>query len=417
MIHVYNFLINLIVFFSPAIIISRILSKKEDPKRFLEKFAISSSRRKIGNLIWFHSVSVGELLSIVPIIKELEKKNYVSQILVTSSTLSSAKLFTKFNFKKTTHQFFPIDNNFFTNKFIDFWKPKIAFFIDSEVWPNMLKNLEKKKIPKVLLNARISNKSFKRWRLLGSFSEKIFNKIDYFFPQNLETGKFLKKLRVKKIKNLGNLKFIQNKDKNSIYKFNSKKFSNKKIWCAASTHEGEEKICIEVYKKLSEKYYDLLLIIIPRHINRLKKIEKILIKSKMNYQLHSTKKKINNQTNIYIVDTYGETDLFYKVSPYVFMGKSITKEGGQNPLEPARANCKIFYGPNVSNFSEIYDFLRKKKIAFKVQNKKSLYLALKKCLNNSKNNKKNNQLEKIGKTILKKNLIAIEKIILKYNAY
>ena len=154
MIHVYNFLINLIVFFSPAIIISRILSKKEDPKRFLEKFAISSSRRKIGNLIWFHSVSVGELLSIVPIIKELEKKNYVSQILVTSSTLSSAKLFTKFNFKKTTHQFFPIDNNFFTNKFIDFWKPKIAFFIDSEVWPNMLKNLEKKKNPKSIIKCK-----------------------------------------------------------------------------------------------------------------------------------------------------------------------------------------------------------------------------------------------------------------------
>ena len=162
MIYIYNFIINIIVLFSPIIILIRIIKKKEDPKRFLEKFTIFKKKRKSGRLIWFHTVSVGELRSIIPIIKNLEKEKKISQILITSSTLSSSNLFKNFKFEKTIHQFYPIDNNFFSKRFINYWSPNLAIFVDSEIWPNMLKNLKKKSINRILLNARISEKSFSR---------------------------------------------------------------------------------------------------------------------------------------------------------------------------------------------------------------------------------------------------------------
>ena len=167
MIYIYRFLINIIIVLSPLIILIRLLKKKEDIKRFKEKFSFFSKKRKAGKLIWFHTASVGELLSIVSLIKSIEKNKKISQILVTTTTLTSSKLFKKFKFKKTIHQFFPIDNNTFTKKFLNYWNPSIAIFVESEIWPNMIKNLEKKSIIKILLNARISKKSYKRWKLLG----------------------------------------------------------------------------------------------------------------------------------------------------------------------------------------------------------------------------------------------------------
>ena len=156
MIHIYRFLINIILILSPIIIIIRLFKKKEDIKRFKEKFTFFSKKRKKGKLIWFHAASVGELLSLVSLIQELEKNKSISQILITTTTLTSSKLFEKLKFKKTVHQFFPIDNNQLTKRFLDYWKPHIAIFIDSEIWPNMIRNLETRSITKILLNARIS---------------------------------------------------------------------------------------------------------------------------------------------------------------------------------------------------------------------------------------------------------------------
>ena len=147
MFFLYQIIASLITIISPLIIIYRVFRQKEHKKRFIEKFGITSKKRKLGKLIWFHAASVGEILSIIPIIEKFEKKNSVNQILVTSSTLSSSKVLRKFNFKKTIHQFYPIDQIFFTNNFLSYWKPSLAIFIDSEIWPCMFKNLNKKKIP------------------------------------------------------------------------------------------------------------------------------------------------------------------------------------------------------------------------------------------------------------------------------
>ena len=146
MLIIYRFAINIIFFFSPIIILIRLFKKKEDPIRWKEKLSIFTKKRAQGKLIWFHGASVGEILSIIPLVKKLENNKRIKQILITSNTLTSAKILNKIKLKKTTHQFFPIDTNYHSKKFLDYWRPSIAIFIDSEIWPNMLTNIKKKKL-------------------------------------------------------------------------------------------------------------------------------------------------------------------------------------------------------------------------------------------------------------------------------
>ena len=212
MIFIYRILINLILILSPLIILFRLLKKKEDLIRVKEKLSFFTKKRSKGKLIWFHGASVGEFQSIIPLLEKYDKSKKIDQILITSNTLSSAKIISKIKLKKITHQFFPIDNNFIVKKFISYWKPSVALFIDSEIWPNMLINLDKEKIPVVLLNARITKKSYSKWIKFKSFSKLIFNKFNLCLSSNKETVKFLKKLGTKNIKYFGNLKYSQSEN-------------------------------------------------------------------------------------------------------------------------------------------------------------------------------------------------------------
>ena len=414
MLLVYRLLINLIVIFSPLIILIRLIKKKEHLIRFKEKFTFFSKKRKQGNLVWFHGASVGELMSVIPLIEKLEKEKKIKQILVTTSTLSSAKIFTQFKFKKTIHQFFPIDTNYLSKKFLNYWKPNFVIFIDSEIWPNMITNLKEKSIYHILLNARITKKSFKRWRFLGKFSKNLFKSFNYTYPQNEQTKRYLKNLSVKKIKKLGNLKFSEGIFNSSkLVNSNLKNFlSNKRYWCAASTHEGEELIVAKVHLNLQKKMKNLVSILIPRNIQRTEKIVNIFSQLGLKTHLHSTNKKILKNTQVYIVDTYGETKTFFKICKTVFLGKSLTAEGGQNPLEPARYNCSIIHGPNVSNFYEIYNLLGKNKISFKINSENQLIkrinqLLKKKIISRHMGSK----IDKIGDKILKKTLVELKRFI------
>ena len=159
MLFLYRIVVNFIFLISPIIIIYRIIKNKEDPKRFLEKIGKFNKNNKSNNLIWLHGSSVGEILSIVPLIEKFEKKKNIKKILITSNTLSSAKIIKKLKLKKTFHQFFPLDTKFLVKKFLNHWKPKAVFFIESEIWPNMIMEIKEKNIPLVLLNARITKKS------------------------------------------------------------------------------------------------------------------------------------------------------------------------------------------------------------------------------------------------------------------
>ena len=400
----YKILINFLLLLSPIILIIRLIKGKEDYVRFKEKFGFFSKKRNYGKLIWFHGASVGEIQSIIPLIEKFEKNKKVSQILITSNTKSSSYIIKKFKFKKTVHQFFPIDCNFISKKFINYWKPSKVFFIDSEIWPNTLNNLYKMNIPIILLNGRITKKTFNRWLIFSEFAKSIFSKFTLCLSSSKESKNFLKRLGAKNVKLIGNLKYSQSENEGMNLNKNLKKFIfSRNSWCASSTHNYEEEICGKAHLILMKKYKNLLTIIIPRHINRVSSIKDQLIKMNLNVHLDEPKKKINPNTDIYLVNSYGKTKSFYKVCKNVFLGGSLIKHGGQNPLEAVRYGCNIMHGPNVSNFKEIYEFLKKKNVTNKIIDQKQLASVLNKTLKKKNVSKKIIQnLHFVGVDILNK---------------
>ena len=178
MLYIYRLFINLALIISPLIITIRLLKKKENLKRFTEKFGIIKQIRPRGKLIWFHVASIGEFQSIIPLLEKYETSKIISRILITSNTLSSSKIISEVKLKKIIHQFFPIDHNFIVKKFIEYWRPSMALFVESEIWPNMIINLKKKNIPILLINARLTKKSYKRWIKFKDLSKLLFNKFD-----------------------------------------------------------------------------------------------------------------------------------------------------------------------------------------------------------------------------------------------
>ena len=409
MLLIYQLIISLLLLISPLIIYYRIKKSKEDPKRFQEKFAVPSKKRLKGKLIWFHGASVGELLSIIPVIKNYEKNKKINQILITSSTLSSSKVLKKFKFKKTIHQFYPIDYFLFTNKFLKFWKPNLAVFIDSEIWPHMFKQIQQLNIPLALLNARLTKKTSNRWLKIRFFTKSIFKKITIAYPQNKETNAFLKKFKINKIKFIGNLKFIEShkiKQNNKLKNF-YKMFKNKKIWVASSTHNSEEKFCAKAHIELKKKLNNLLTIIIPRHIHRVPKIIEEIKKLKLNYVLHSKKVKNLKNVDLYIVDTFGETNKFHMMASSVFLGGSIINRGGQNPLEAARHGAKILHGPNTNNFKDIYKLLKVLNASKKINSSKGLAQSIQ----FKKNKTIGIKIKNIGEKILKKTIKELDYLI------
>jgi 3-deoxy-D-manno-octulosonic-acid transferase len=402
MLVIYQFFISLILFISPLIILIRLLNGKEDRKRFKEKFSIINHKSPQGKTVWFHAASVGEIMSIISILQYYEKKNEIKTILVTTSTLSSARIIENLKFTKVIHQFYPIDHFIIVKKFLDHWKPKIAIFLESEIWPRMFYEINKKNIPLILLNARLTEKSFNRWMISGSFAKEIFSLIKKTYPQNQQTKYFLKKLGVSKLEEIGNLKYVENKNENKdvLNKKILKRLAKYKVWVAASTHEGEELFSAKAHILLKEKEKNLITIIIPRHINRVDKIVNELKNLNLKVITHSSKQKKFDDIDIYIVDTFGLSKNFYQISPTVLLGKSILHKGGQNPLEASRFNSNILHGPNIDNFQDIYKHLNELRISKEIKSLNDLVskIKFKKNYTNSK------KLKKISNEIFKKTI-------------
>jgi 3-deoxy-D-manno-octulosonic-acid transferase len=402
MLVIYQFFISLILFISPLIILIRLLNGKEDRKRFKEKFSIINHKSTKGKTVWFHAASVGEIMSIISILQYYEKKNEIKTILVTTSTLSSARIIENLKFTKVIHQFYPIDHFIIVKKFLDHWKPKIAIFLESEIWPRMFYEINKKNIPLILLNARLTKKSFNRWMISGSFAKEIFSLIKKTYPQNQQTKYFLKKLGVSKLEEIGNLKYVENKNENKdvLNKKILKRLAKYKVWVAASTHEGEELFAAKAHILLKEKEKNLITIIIPRHINRVDKIVNELKNLNLKVITHSSKQKKFDDIDIYIVDTFGLSKNFYQISPTVLLGKSILHKGGQNPLEASRFNCNILHGPNIDNFQDIYKHLNELRISKEIKSLNDLVskIKFKKNYTNSK------KLKEISNEIFKKTI-------------
>ena len=413
MFFLYQLILTIIILISPALIVFRILKNKEHRYRYKEKFGFYSKRRVDGKLIWFHGASVGEILSIIPLVKNYEKDKNINQILITSSTLSSSKIIKKFKFKKTIHQFYPLDHIFITQKFLKYSKPNVSIYTESEVWPSMFNELDRKKIPLILINSRITKKSFGRWQIFSNFANQVFGKISLALPQNQETLKYLKSLKVKNIKIAGNLKYYgQENNKDQVTKSLKNKFKNFKVWCAASTHGDEEILIGKLHKRLKNREKKIITIIIPRHVNRTNSIIDTLNNLNLNCVKHSSNRKLKKNTDIYLVDSYGESSRFYSLTNICFVGGSIVNHGGQNPLEPARMGNYILNGPNVRNFREIYTFLNKLKMSSPTSNISTMEKIILKKLDTKNANQNIEKIIKIGNDILEKNLFYINKYLI-----
>ena len=386
----------------------RILKKKECPLRYKEKLGISLKTRNNGYLIWFHCSSIGELKSIFPIIDHYLKK---SQILVTTSTLGSNEVFQKkyYNTNNIIHQYAPIDSPQIIKKFFKKWKPNIIFFTESEIWPNQIFYAKNNNIPIILLNARISNKSFIKWKLIKNSMNKILNCFDLILCQSNESADYFNYFGSNNIKILGNLKFVVSEDfENKEENLNLKK---RLVFIALSTHPTEEEVCIKIHSSLKSQYPNLLTIIIPRHINRIPEIQKIIINTKLNFLIAESLDNFKNNTDILIINSYGNTKKILKTSKYVFIGGSLVDHGGQNPIEVAYNNSLIFHGPHVHNFTEIYNFLNKENIAFKINSEAELINQLKEKINDYQNKNIKEKIIRMGDEILSSTIKELDQYI------
>ena len=409
MLLLYKLLTFFFYTFLIIIIYIRKFLRKEDDKRYIEKIFLSKLPKiKKNKLIWFHAASIGEVQSIIPLIKKINENNENISFLITSVTLTSGKLIEeKFkNISNLEHRYFPLDVSFLVKNFLDFWRPDIILFVDSEIWPNFLIEIKKKGTPLILLNGRITKKTFIKWNIILKTAQKIFQNFDLCLVSNNETFNYLKKFKAKNIKFIGNLKFATEHKIDSPVTNKNNILNTKKFWCAVSTHEGEDVFCLKVHSNLKLKQKNLITIIIPRHINRAKSIGDLCKKLNLKYRILSKNDEIENEDEVIIVNSYGVVTNYLKLCKSVFIGKSIIRKlkptGGQNPIEAAKLGCKIYHGPYIYNFQEIYKLLNEYKIAEEIRDIKELSNKLDFDFNNLKNinEKKINDINYLGKEIL-----------------
>ncbi len=376
-----NFLSPLIFFY----FVLRFFFSKENRHSLLKKFGVGKIKRPKGRLVWINGVSIGEAKSGISIAREILKNNPNTTILFTTSTLTAFKLISdlKNNFIIT---FTPLDISFIVKRFIKLWKPDLTIFMESEIWPNIISELKNNNINFSILNGRISKKSYFFWKKISFFSKKVFSNINFCFVQNQESKNRFECLGVSRVKLISNLKFMNNSheiDRNEYLSL--KKILSKKIVVTLfSSHEEEELVLIDCYNYLKQEFSNLFFIIIPRHVNKKRKIMLNLKNNNINFALRSRDKNNIYKKNFYVADTYGELNLFFKLSHVAVVGGSFKKIGGHNPIEISNYNCVLFFGPEMFNFNQIKELILKKKAGFEVNNHRDLAKKISITLNNKK---------------------------------
>jgi 3-deoxy-D-manno-octulosonic-acid transferase len=350
---------------------------KEDPVRFPERLGVPGLPRPPGFLVWIHGASVGETLSAIPLIERLQAERNVN-ILMTSGTVTSAKLADERLPEGVIHQYVPVDRLPYVRKFLAHWQPDLALWLESEFWPNLLTETAKTKTPLILVNGRISDKSLAGWKKLPRFIASVLGNFDLCLGQSPEEVRRLLLLGAKRSECVGNIKFAAPPlpvDESELSRMKAV-IGKRPLWLAASTHPGEEIIVGEAHQALKPQFPDLLTISVPRHPNRLAEVEGVYKGQNLNVAVRSRGEIIAPETDVYIADTMGEMGLFFRLAEIVFMGKSLVPLGGQNPLEPARLGSAIIQGPHVGNFREISAQLLELNAAEKVNDGNGLAQAL-----------------------------------------
>lgn len=343
--------------FSGMLLSLRLNKGKEDPLRVDERRGVASLPRPQGPLVWLHGASVGEALSLLPLIDRITQSGRAA--LVTTGTVTSARLLAQRLPPGGLHQYAPLDAPRFMRRFFAHWRPDIALIAESELWPNMILEARRAGVPLVMVNARMSSRSFSRWRRARAFIHALLGKVDLCLAQSQGDAGRLAELGAPHVRVTGNLKFdapTPPADRQELAAL-AGLTSGRQIWIAASTHDGEERIAAEAHLTLARTFPDALTLIAPRHPARGEAIVAELRGMGLSCALRSRGERPQRETAIYVCDTIGELGLFYRLAGVVMVGKSFNREGGQNPIEAAKLASAILHGPHVGNFVDVYALL------------------------------------------------------------
>src|SRR5467141_2072703 len=354
---VYRKLSYAMVPLAPALIKRRLNQGKEDPLRIGERRGMSDDVRPHGPLVWIHGASVGEVLAAAALIERLRTLNL--RVLLTSGTVTSAAIVAKRFPPDVIHQYVPYDSPRFVTRFLDHWRPSLALFIESDLWPNLILSSAARRLPMVLINGRMSQRSFPRWRRVASTISALLETFDVCLAQSDVDAERFAALGSRNVITTGNLKLdvpAPPADSAKLERLMSVT-RGRPIIVAASTHPGEEDILLDAHRALAGFFPSLLSVIVPRHPARGEAIARSVAASGLHVAQRSREELPTATTDIYVADTMGEMGLFYRLAPIVFMGGSLIEHGGQNPIEAVKLGASIVHGPHIFNFTDVYEAL------------------------------------------------------------
>ncbi len=389
MLNFYQWLMNSAEPLLSNLLDKRVKAGKEDHTRLNERKGITGKPRPSGSVYWVHAASIGEAQSALTLIHALLNSAPELHILVTTGTLTSAKLMEKNLPPRAFHQFYPLDHPNWTKRFLQHWQPDLILWMESELWPNMLRHISEQKIPAALINARLSSASYKKWRLARPVIKKLLSSFSMILCQTHSDEKLFKNLGANNTHVSDNLKYSAAPlaiDDAALSNFTTA-LQGRPCWVYASTHQGEETLAAQTHEILQDKFPDLLSIIIPRHPNRRDEIMTDLSTYHLKTCLRGEGAALPSaDTDIYIADTLGELGLFYRASPIAVIGRSFSADGGggHNPIEAAQLGCAILHGPHVQNLQAIFDEMNRADASTALNHKKDLATEIQKLLENPK---------------------------------
>jgi len=325
---------------------------KEDPARVGERRGIAARQRPAGGLVWVHAASVGETVSVLALVDRVVAERAVT-VLITTGTVTSARLLEdrEHPSRRVIHQFAPLDHPDYVGRFLDQWRPDLAIWVESELWPNLIRAARQRHVPMLLLNARMSQRSFRRWQWVPGAIEPLLQSFDLCLAQDWTHAERLSQLGARRALCVGDLKSAAPPlpVARGALDHLAQQIGNRPIWLAASTHDGEEAIVADAHRALKREVPTILTLIAPRHPARAESIAAMLRSKDLAVARRSGKEDIADTTDIYLADTLGELGLFYRLSGIAFVGGSLVPLGGHNPYEAARLDCAILHGPDMSN--------------------------------------------------------------------
>ena len=344
---------------APLLLAWRTRIGKEEPARRAERYGEASMARPSGFLVWFHAASVGEANAVLPVIDAIAAEHPEINLLLTTGTVTSAKLARARLPKGAVHQYVPLDNQDYVQRFLKHWRPDLGVFVESEIWPNLVLETNALNIPLVLVNGRMSFRSFRRWRNRPGLSRPLFSAFGLVLTQNERFAQRFTALGAARAVPVGNLKIDAPPPPVDLagHKSLSAALAGRSVWLAASTHPGEDDIAAVAHLAMKGARPDLLTIIVPRHPDRGPFIARLLTNANLKVALRSEGKLPDASTDIYIADTIGELGLFYNLVPVAFVGGSLVPHGGQNPMEAIKLGAAVVTGPHWRNFADAYEEL------------------------------------------------------------